>query len=828
MFASQFNSNSRAYSPKGFVYSSHTYQLLNNWQLAYGIDTVKQSITLPYFSPENVNIIVLETTFKTPDSLKNHNLRIHILGIEGLVRISLNDQILRTHINFPSSYSIDIPAYIWQKNHLNQLELIIKKPEDIREGIPCFVQIFRQKKYLAIPREISLEWIPPVYLSKFQYDFSMPQLKYSYNLTIQPTDTSTGLNKGKLRIIEEVFSPDGGRIYNRFEYLDNKNGEEIIKRQIQIPNALTWSPESPNLYKIKIEIHSSAGLLTTYQYPLGLREVEIRNKNFYLNNQPLSIHGITYRLNNSLFKHAGGYLEIINIIKQDLSKIKMLGFNAIRFPHYVPHPYVADLADSLGLLLFIENGIWRIPEEYFTQDKFLQYTKSIVTEIVSTFHLHPSLFAIGLGQEIDTQDNYVQKFILILNEYLQQNYKILTYISPLNMMSLHTEDLTDFYLIAKYEAAVLSYHTAFKKLKSEIQVPVVLANVGFAINPKKKSDSITEYYPYIKMNNFFKLYNYESIVCSFFIESYNDWEAAIPSRIIQDCKEDNTFFYPYGLLGYNGKPRYLFNKIPNLLAGNLSEITDVSEVINRTNVFSLTVFLSSVLFFLIYRQSFRLRESLKRSLGHPYGFFVDLRDRRIIPTFNSTLIGLYTLLLLTNLLAALIYYFHDGLLFEEYVSVILVPLGLKSLYLTLSQSPLLLVFFTWFIFTIMQILLILLVRIFSIFSKQKIRARQILAACNWAGSPFIFLLPVSLLSYQLLHYKTFQIIIIIIITLYFFWFNYRLGNGLRILFIASSYKVFLIMILTYSAVLSIFVAFFSSKYDMINYFQLLNQARNLF
>jgi hypothetical protein len=378
----------------------------------------------------------------------------------------------------------------------------------------------------------------------------------------------------------------------------------------------------------------------------------------------------------------------------------------------------------------------------------------------------------------------------------------------------------------RYDSAILSHLNSTERLNSNITSPLFLANVGF-VSPIINNNADLNTYQYSKMQDFFRLVSKDNLHNGFFIESFQDWEAAVPGHITQSV-DDTIHTYPFGLIQWNGKRRQLYDKISYLLDGTTDEIVTFSEGSKQSNVFSLTIFISSIIFFLIYGRSYRLKENIKRSIAHPYGFFVDLRDRRIISIFNSTLIGLYTLLLLANLIAAIVYYFHDNLFFEEYISTLLVPLGVKLLYLKISDSPLLLVLCTWLCFTLMQLLLVFCLRIISIFAREKIRNRQLLAVCNWAGSPILLLLPISLLSYQLLSYENFRIVIFIIIFLYFLWFNYRLGNGIRVLYILSSLKVYIIMILTYSLVLSIFGAFFKAKYDVFNYFELLKQAQNLF
>ena len=62
----------------------------------------------------------------------------------------------------------------------------------------------------------------------------------------------------------------------------------------------------------------------------------------------------------------------------------------------------------------------------------------------------------------------------------------------------------------------------------------------------------------------------------FFIESFRDWEAAIPGHITHSI-DDNIHAYPFGLIGWDGKRRQLYYKISGLLEGTTDEIVNFSQ-----------------------------------------------------------------------------------------------------------------------------------------------------------------------------------------------------------------------------------------------------------
>ena len=215
-------------------------------------------------------------------------------------------------------------------------------------------------------------------------------------------------------------------------------------------------------------------------------------------------------------------------------------------------------------------------------------------------------------------------------------------------------------------------------------------------------------------------------------------------------------------------------------------------------------------------------------MAHPYGFFVDLRDRRIISILNSTIIGLYTNFLVSILIAAYIYYMRDNVIMEEMLSSVLVPLHLKFIYLELIKSPLYISLIIWLSFYLLQLTIVILLKIINLLAAEKIRFKQYLAVCNWAGAPLFLLLPVSMLSHHLMHFEMLHPLIILILFLFFFWYNFRLGNGLRILLSMRVYKILLLLIVIYGGAIFAFGAIYESNYGLITYFQLLTDAYPLF
>ena len=813
----------------------HSVNIIDKgWQLLSSGDIISDNVALPVLAPISFTQVTFINNFLVPDSLKDQILLIHFSEIRGIASIKLNNILILHRLNYPSGFNIPIPANLLNMNNENTLEITIRKPESPEEGIPEMVRVFNPIRHLGICGEIFLEWLPPVYFSNLSYQYQDNKLSYDYEIAVTTDGSFLKATDAKIRCEEEIISPTGEIIFKRFEYIDHNDLQKRINRTIEILHPEHWSSDNPSFYILRLRAKSGTGLIASNEQKIGLIQVQLKNGIFYANELPVRINGINYRTNFPILMENDTYSitqkDFYEQLKNDFIDIKGLGFNAIRFPNALPHTYCFYLADSLGLYLFAENGLWRIPEPYFRDDRLLQAVKDIADETVKMYALHPSFTAFGIGNEIPLHLPAVKKFILILKGFIEQKSTTLLYLSPINFDLVGQKPITDFYIFNKYDISLLRDFTKIENTRIfQNGSSIFFANAGFSLVTDVDQDDqlAVEELQSARMQSFLRRIEGKPEISGFFLESYRDWEANSPSRVTYDVFPDHCI-YPYGLIDWEGNKRDLHRRVKQFLNGEYSLPAINPKLVKRSNFYSISVFILSILFLFIYRRDYRFRENLKRSLSHPYGFFADLRDRRIIAIVDSTIISLYTNFLVSTVLSAYFYYNRDNLLIEEYLSSILVPLSLKYFYLQLVDSPLYISLFIWFCFYLMQLTVVILLKISNLFAGEKIRFRQYLAICNWAGAPLLFLLPMSLLSYHLMYYRFYHMLFFVILAFFFFWYNFRLGNGLRVLRTIRAYKMIIIIVLTYGIALFTFMAFFESKYGLIAYFQLLSEANPLF
>lgn len=110
-----------------------------------------------------------------------------------------------------------------------------------------------------------------------------------------------------------------------------------------------WSPHRPNLYTLTVHASDEGELLTE---SVGVRRIEARGQDFYLNNERLMLKGVC----RHEFTSRSGYSPPEGEIRRELALIKHAGFNFIRLVHSPQGPEVCRIAAELGLLVSEEPG----------------------------------------------------------------------------------------------------------------------------------------------------------------------------------------------------------------------------------------------------------------------------------------------------------------------------------------------------------------------------------------------------------------------------------------------------------------------------------------
>ena len=177
-----------------------------------------------------------------------------------------------------------------------------------------------------------------------------------------------------------------------------------------VKNPQLWSPETPNLYKLKTEVYKVGKAGTPEHHVLvnakttttGIRTVRVsRERGFELNGQTRKLKGVC--LHHDLGP-LGAAVNKAALIRQ-VHILKQMGCDAIRTSHNMPSTMQMEVYDSLGMMVMAESfDMWIYPKCKNGYARFFrEWADKDITNLVLNHRNHPSLVMWSIGNEIPEQ-----------------------------------------------------------------------------------------------------------------------------------------------------------------------------------------------------------------------------------------------------------------------------------------------------------------------------------------------------------------------------------------------------------------------------------------
>ena len=208
-----------------------------------------------------------------------------------------------------------------------------------------------------------------------------------------------------------LYDPDGKEVI--VTGTDNvRNG--VAKYQLRVKNVRKWSAETPNLYTLVVSPIQNGGMYLPYeiiQVKVGFRKVEIKNKQFLVNGQPVLLKGA----DRHEMDPDEGYNVSEERMIQDIMMMKRMNINAVRTSHYPNDPRWYDLCDKYGLYVVAEanqesHGFQYGDDAAAKKPEFAKQIMERNQHNVSMFYNHPSIVTWSLGNETVMGDNFLQAY----------------------------------------------------------------------------------------------------------------------------------------------------------------------------------------------------------------------------------------------------------------------------------------------------------------------------------------------------------------------------------------------------------------------------------
>ena len=202
-----------------------------------------------------------------------------------------------------------------------------------------------------------------------------------------------------------VTAPDGTVVSDKkYDLKRNRNyrqGQELKIPTIDLPNAMLWDCEHPNLYTAKVQLYKEDGTIcdeVTKRF--GVRTIEIiPNKGLLLNGKKVLLKGYANHHTNG----ALGAAAYPRAIEKRIKLMKEYGMNHIRSSHNPYSESFLDICDENGILLVDElYDKWNDQYVGAGRAHFRDLWQDHVTEFVLRDRNHPCVVMWSLGNELQS------------------------------------------------------------------------------------------------------------------------------------------------------------------------------------------------------------------------------------------------------------------------------------------------------------------------------------------------------------------------------------------------------------------------------------------
>jgi beta-glucuronidase len=222
-------------------------------------------------------------------------------------------------------------------------------------------------------------------------------------LGIEAIEVETALEKTVAAVTVRVRSGVGRGTEVRIQLQkdgQSASAEADISRgsaEITIPvsRPALWSPASPNLYRLEVQLLRGSDMFDLYTLPVGIRTIEVQGDRLLLNGTPILLKGFG---RHEDFPVTGRGI-VPAVIVRDFDIMKWTGANSFRTTHYPYSEEMMDLADRLGFLVVDE-----IPAVgLFFAEEGLQRRKALcasyIRDLVERDRNHPCVIVWSIANE---------------------------------------------------------------------------------------------------------------------------------------------------------------------------------------------------------------------------------------------------------------------------------------------------------------------------------------------------------------------------------------------------------------------------------------------
>jgi len=359
-------------------------------------DRYDQKITVPFEMESPLSGVSFQRAEKyymkyrkrfslAPGLNSNGRIILHFEAVDYQAQVWLNGNYLGEHIGGYTPFSFDVSDLIRDSGN----ELIVKVFDSSHKSQVRGKQSSTGTGYSiwytptsGIWQTVWLERVGQSHIKNYQAfpELERGEVKFKFQIS------NPGAGQ-KISII--AFDPEGREVKTNLQDIPAENSRDLIWK---IQNIRLWSPEEPNLYRLKFILSDEkSAVIDELESYLGLREVKVKDGRVILNGKP-----VYQKLALVQGYYPPGIYSPANddAFRKDLELLKEMGFNGLRMHQKIEAKRYYYWADKLGLLVWEEMpAINSEPPDMFLPagKKWREQFEKEWHEVIERDFNHPSI-----------------------------------------------------------------------------------------------------------------------------------------------------------------------------------------------------------------------------------------------------------------------------------------------------------------------------------------------------------------------------------------------------------------------------------------------------
>ena len=341
---------------------------------------------------------------------KNEHVIIRFLGVPIRAKVWLNAKMLSQHLFPYTAFEFDATEYL---NSEGENVLVVQADNKALErAIPdpkCIGWWFCG----GICRDVYLEVRPAIAITNLWLDTRMTGQKWSFAATAIVTNYAKKQVHNSITV--NLKDPDKKAVWKKTKDIIAKPGENNIVLSGSLTSIQPWSPDSPTLYEMTASIEGEGPYSRTIK--TGFRQIETRGSGIFLNGKKMLLRGM------SRHEFLAGHANVISRERtlEDIKDFKELGCNFLRTAHYTQHPYLHELCDEYGLLVWTEIPAWQSISEVLSDPAVIEkWGKPQIAEMINQYRRYPSVVVWSVGNEFNSERKDVARYVEQTTDFVRE------------------------------------------------------------------------------------------------------------------------------------------------------------------------------------------------------------------------------------------------------------------------------------------------------------------------------------------------------------------------------------------------------------------------